>query len=259
MDLSKEQERRIQSLIDKCNKTDDDSLDIYEVMNTYKCYLDATDEVRDYIYEVVADSLGIGGYTLPIVYGYARVSTKSQEDNTSLDNQIKELCVNGATKVYSEVFSGATMDRPEFNKLMRNLKQGDTLIVTKLDRFTRSTTEGILKIKELASKGVKVNILNMGVVDLSNSIGKMMFTILSAFAEYEKDCIVERMREGKAIAKQKDGFREGRPLVHKNSQKAHALELLEGGKTYKEVEKLTGISKSTLIRYKRKIEQQIIR
>ena len=100
MDLSKEQERRIQSLIDKCNKTDDDSLDIYEVMNTYKCYLDATDEVRDYIYEVVADSLGIGGYTLPIVYGYARVSTKSQEDNTSLDNQIKELCVNGATKVY---------------------------------------------------------------------------------------------------------------------------------------------------------------
>ena len=89
MNLSKEQQRRIQNLIDKCNKYTDDSLDIYEVMNTYKCYLNATDEVRDYVYDVVVGAL-YGDPNL-VVYGYARVSTKSQEDNTSLDNQIKIL------------------------------------------------------------------------------------------------------------------------------------------------------------------------
>ena len=254
MNLSKEQERRIQNLIDKCNKYSDDSLDIYEVMNTYKCYLNASDEVRDYVYDVVVGALY--GDPNPVVYGYARVSTKSQEDNTSLENQIKELKANGATKIFSEVYTGATMDRPEFIKLENELKSGDTLIIAKLDRFTRSTEKGIAKIKELAEKGVKVNILNMGIVDLKSSMGKMMFTVLSAFAEYEKDCIVERMREGKSIARQDPNYREGRPKVHKDTQKAHALELLNSGKTYKQVEKLTGMSKSTLIRYKRKIEAE---
>lgn len=254
MNLSKEQERRIQNLIDKCNKYNDDSLDIYEVMNTYKCYLNASDEVRDYIYEVVVGALY--GDPTPKVYGYARVSTKSQEDNTSLENQIKTLKEKGCTKIFYEVCSGATMDRPEFKDLENVLKKGDTLIITKLDRFTRSTEKGIAKIEELAEKGIKVDILNMGIVDLSNATGKMMFTILSAFAEYEKDCIVERMKEGKQIARQDPNYREGRPKVHKDTQKDHAMELLNGGKTYKQVEQLTGISKSTLIRYKRKIEAE---
>lgn len=188
------------------------------------------------------------------VYGYARVSTKSQEDNTSLQNQIKILEDSGCTEIYSEVCSGATMDRPIFKELENKLQPGDTLTINRLCRFSRSTENGINKIKELAEKGIKVNILNMGIVDLNNPVGKMMFTILSSFVEYEKDCIVERMKEGKNIAKQNPNFREGRPLTHKESKKAHALELLRGGKTYKEVEQLTGISKSTLIRYKNKIE-----
>lgn len=255
MDLSKEQERRIQNLIDKCNKYSDD-VDVYEVMNTYKCYLNASDEIRDYIYDVVVGALF--GTQAPTVYGYARVSTKSQEDNTSLESQISTLKENGAIEVFSEVCTGATMERPQFMILESKLKKGDTLIITKLDRFTRSTEKGISKIKELTEKGVKVNILNMGVVDLTNAMGNMMFTILSAFAEYEKDCIVERMKEGKAIAKQSNDFREGRPQVHKNSQKQHALELLISGKTYREVEQLTGISKSTLIRYKNNKEAKRI-
>lgn len=187
------------------------------------------------------------------LYGYARVSTKSQEDSTSLKTQISTLKQNGCTEVFSEVCSGATMDRPEFKSLESKLRNGDTLIITKLDRFSRNTEHAIMKIKELAERGIKVNILNMGIVDLSNPIGKMMFTILSAFSEYERDCIIERMKEGKEIAKQNPNFREGRPLVHKESKKAHALELLNSGKTYKEVESLTGISKSTIIREKRKL------
>ncbi|MGL5715907.1 MAG: recombinase family protein, partial [Paraclostridium sp.] len=145
-----------------------------------------------------------------MIYGYARVSTKSQEDNTSLENQIKILKENNCNKIFKEVHTGATMERPQFIELEKKLCSGDTLIITKLDRFTRSTEKGISKIKELAERGIKVNILNMGVVDLSNAMGKMMFTILCAFSEYEKDCIVERMKEGKAIAKQNPNFREGR-------------------------------------------------
>ena len=190
-----------------------------------------------------------------MIYGYARVSTKLQEDNTSLDNQIKQLQEKGCQIIFKEVHTGATMNRPEFIKLDKQLKEGDTLIVTKLDRFTRSTEKGLEKIKELANKGVKVDILNMGLVDLSNPMGKMMFTILSAFAEYEKDCIVERMREGKAIAKLSPNYREGRKRVHKQAKINHALELLQT-RTYKEVELLTGISVSTLVRAKRKAIEQ---
>ena len=190
-----------------------------------------------------------------MIYGYARVSTKLQEDNTSLDNQIKQLQEKGCQIIFKEVHTGATMNRPEFIKLDKQLKEGDTLIVTKLDRFTRSTEKGLEKIKELANKGVKVDILNMGLVDLSNPMGKMMFTILSAFAEYEKDCIVERMREGKAIAKLSPNYREGRKRVHKQAKINHALELLQT-RTYKEVELLTGISVSTLVRAKRKAREQ---
>lgn len=197
-----------------------------------------------------------------MLYGYARVSTKSQEDNSSLKNQIKILKENNCEKIFKEVHSGATMERPEFIKLEKKLKKGDTLIITKLDRFTRSTEKGIGKIKELASNGVKVNILNMGIVDLSNAMGKMMFTILCAFAEYEKDCIVERMKEGKLIAKQKSDFKEGRPKKYTKKQLDNALGMLTingGSKSYKEVEELVNISKSTLIREMRKRKSESIK
>lgn len=188
-----------------------------------------------------------------MIYGYARVSTKSQEDNTSLKNQIEILKNNGCKEIFGEVCSGATMNRPKFIELENKLQCGDTLIICKLDRFTRSTEKGIEKIKELANRGVKVNILNMGVVDLSSAMGKMMFTVLSAFAEYEKDCIVERMKEGKEIAKQDKNFREGRPPKFKKEHIQNALTLLKDH-TYAQVEEKTGISKSTLIRAKRKFE-----
>ncbi|MEG1141821.1 MAG: recombinase family protein, partial [Clostridia bacterium] len=97
-----------------------------------------------------------------MIYGYARVSTKSQEDNTSLENQINILNYNCCSKVFYEVCTGATMDRPQWNELEKILKQGDTIVITKLDRFTRSTEKGIQKIQELTSNGIKVNILNMG-------------------------------------------------------------------------------------------------
>lgn len=183
-----------------------------------------------------------------MIIGYARVSTKSQEDNNSLELQEKMLKDAGAEKIYKEVFTGATMDRPQFTKMEKQLKFGDTLVVCKLDRFSRSTEQGIRKIEELAKRGIKINILNMGVVDLSNPIGKMMLTILLSFSEYEKSCIVERMKEGKQVAKQKEGFREGRPPKDKEVIE-RAIEMKRNGATVKEITASTGVGKATLYRY----------
>ncbi|MEH7023639.1 recombinase family protein [Priestia megaterium] len=179
-------------------------------------------------------------------YGYARVSTMNQD----LASQMRALKEAGCEKVLSEKFTGTKADRPKFKQLLSLLKEGDTLVVTKLDRFARSTGDAIETIKTLFEKGVKVHVLNMGLVE-NTPTGRLIFNIMSSFAEFERDMIVERTQEGKAIAKQRDDFREGRPNKYSKKQMSHALELLENN-SYKQVEAMTGISKSTLIRAKKK-------
>lgn len=186
-----------------------------------------------------------------MIYGYARVSTKGQaKDGNSLDAQERTLRENGAQEIYKDSFTGTKAHRPELDKLLEVIGDGDTLIITKLDRMARSATQGIELINKLLDRGVKVHILNMGIMDNTPS-GKLIRTVMLAFAEFERDMIVERTTEGKAIAKQNEDFREGRPKVYKKAQVNQALELLDSGKSYKEVCEIMGMSKSTLIRAKR--------
>ena len=174
-------------------------------------------------------------------YGYARVSTTDQK----LANQIELLKLAGAEKIFQEKFTGTTTERPEFQKLLRVLKTGDTLIVTKLDRFARNTREALAIIQELFKENVKVNILNMGLID-NTPTGQLVFTIFSAFAQFERDMIVTRTQEGKLYAKQHDLlFREGRPKTYSDEQIRFAYELRKQGMTYKMIERKTGISKRT--------------
>lgn len=181
-------------------------------------------------------------------YGYARVSTVGQD----LQAQLQALENEGCDEIFSEKFTGTKTDRPKFQELLSLLVKGDTLVVTKLDRFARSTVEGIQTVRKLFERGVKVHILNMGLVE-DTPTGRLIFNIMSSFAEFERDMIVERTQEGKAIARLRDDFKEGRPNKYSKKQLEHALELLEKH-SYKEVENMTGISKSTLIRAKRKKE-----
>ena len=190
-----------------------------------------------------------GDFTM--IYGYARVSTKGQaKDGNSLEAQEKALRESGANEIYVDAFTSTKTDRPEFDKLMDKIQKGDTLIVTKLDRFARSMTQGSELVSDLIEKGIKVYILNIGVMDNTPS-SKLIRNVFFAFAEFERDMIVERTMEGKAIAKQNPDFREGRPKKYSRKQIEHALELLESN-SYKQVEDMTGISKSTLIRAKKK-------
>ena len=186
-----------------------------------------------------------------MIYGYARVSTKGQaHDGNSLESQEQQLRDNGAVEIYKDSFTGTKTDRPEFNKLLGKLQSGDTLIVTKLDRFARSLIDGTKLVEELLDRGVKINILNIGVMD-NTPASKLIRNIFLSFAEFERDMILERTREGKEIARTKDGYKEGRPKKFTKEQIDLALSMLSvngGDKSYKEVEKLIGISISTLKR-----------
>ena len=184
------------------------------------------------------------------VWGYARVSTKGQKAHgNSLEEQEQRLRENGASSVTVEQFSGASMERPKLQGLLGRMEAGDVLIVTKLDRLARNVEEGIHVIRSLIDRGVKVNVLNVGLLD-QTPMGKFFITTLLAVAELERSMILERMQEGKAIARTKQGFREGRPPIDR-ARKEHALALLREGRSYKDVAAVTNLSVSTLSRYVR--------
>lgn len=146
-----------------------------------------------------------------MIYGYARVSTKGQaKDGNSLESQSILLKEAGVNKIFYDSFTGRKMERPEFNKLLSILHEGDKLIVTKLDRFARSAVQGSQMIEELIAKGVTVHVLNIGIMD-NTPTGKLIRNIMLSFAEFERDMIVERTQEGKAIAREKGIRVDGRP------------------------------------------------
>ena len=162
-----------------------------------------------------------------MVYGYAHVSTKGQaKDGNSLEAQENALRVAGTAEVYADAFTGTKSRRPELDKLLAVMQPGDTLKVTKLDRIARSATQGIELIQSLIDKGITVHVLNMGMMD-NTPTGKLVRNVMLAFAEFERDMIVERTGEGKAVARQNPDFKEGRPPKYGKAQLKHALALLE--------------------------------
>lgn len=186
-----------------------------------------------------------------MIIGYARVSTKTQaKDGNGLEAQDAALREAGATVIYKDVFTGTTADRPEFEKLMGKIRPGDTLVVTKLDRIARSASEGSKMVQEMLNNDISVHVLNMGKMD-NTPTGKLICQIMFAFAEFERDMIVERTQEGRAIARKNPNFHEGRPKKYSKKQINHALELLNDH-SYSQVTEMTGISKATLARAKSK-------
>ena len=165
-----------------------------------------------------------------MIYGYIRVSTiKQANDGNSLENQENLLLENGVLKenIYKDIYTGTKADRRSFNKLINKLNQGDTLVVTKLDRFARSKIEGSKIVNELIDKGVRVNVLNIGVMDNTPS-SKLIRNIFFSFAEFERDMIVERTLEGKHIKMKRDvDATLGRPKKFKKAQRDMAIKLLE--------------------------------
>lgn len=182
-------------------------------------------------------------------YGYARVSTAKQ----SLDSQVNDLVQAGvpADRIYSEHFTGTTANRPEFQRCLSVLKSGDTLVVTKLDRFARSAKDALDTVDMLRSRGVQLKVLNLGVTfgDRRDPANQLLFTMMSGFADFERDLILSRMREGHDWAKANDpDFREGRPSTPE-SKLRWAAQLRQQGYTWRHIAKETGVSRATLYRH----------
>lgn len=185
------------------------------------------------------------------IWGYARVSSYGQLIyGCSIEEQVQELKKYGCEKIVVEAHSAKTMDRPLFNKLIyEDIKEGDTLVVCKLDRFARSLVDGTTTLKYLFDKGVKVNILNMGIIE-DTMMGRLILNLLLSINSYEREVILSRTLSAKQLLKSNpnSNFREGRPPKFTKLQIDYALKLLNEGHSYNEVAKITSISKSTLIR-----------
>ena len=164
-----------------------------------------------------------------MIYGYARISSKTQLRGNSLEEQYNLLSANGCSKIISEQYTGKTTDRPKLASLINTLQSGDTFMVTKLDRFARNVPEGIILVKQLFSQDVKVHILNIGLLE-NTYMGNFFLAVLLAVAELERNMIIEPISPTKI---------------------KYALDLLKEH-SYKEVTEITGISKATLTRAKRK-------
>ena len=185
-------------------------------------------------------------------FGYIRVSTRKQaRDGNSLEAQREALTAAGAEKIYTDAFTGTRMERPEWDKLRAQLRRGDVLIVTRLDRLARSVSQASGLITDMIDEGITINVLNLGVLS-NDSVNTLLRNVLLSFAQFERDMIVQRTQEGKAVARATDpDFREGRPPKFDTEQLDHAMELLENH-SYAQTAKLTGISKSTLIRERKR-------
>lgn len=182
-------------------------------------------------------------------YGYDRVSSGGQRlYGNSLQEQREKLIAAGCDVIYSDSFTGTKIDRPEFSKLLQVIQPGDTLVVTKLDRFARTAADGAKLIQSLVNRGIEVIVLNMGKAD-NTPMGKLMVQIMLAFAEFERDMIVERTAAGKAVAKANNpDWKEGRKRIDIPGFEKFRKMQKDGIMPVAECCKQLGISRSTWCR-----------
>ena len=174
--------------------------------------------------------------------GYARVSTLDQ----NLERQLDMLRQHGVDQIFQEKMSGTKRDRPELNKLLAHVTEGDTIVVESLSRLGRSTKDLIELMELLKERGVQLVSLKES-IDTSTPTGKLLFTLMSAMAQFERDVIAERTQEGLKAARAR-GRKGGRPKCD-GRKLQQALKLYDAGRhTVKEIEELTGIKKATLYR-----------
>ena len=179
-----------------------------------------------------------------MIYGYARVSSRGQErDGSSLESQERELLNRGCQIVYKEAYTGTKVDRPVFDELVKKLQPGDALMVVKLDRFARTVLEGAKLVQELVGRGVIVDIANMGRAE-NTPMGKLMVYMMLAFAEFERDTIMERMNTGKQIKRERGEKCAGRDKVEIERFDEYVEKNRKGELTVTECCKELGISRT---------------
>ena len=175
--------------------------------------------------------------------GYARVSTQDQ----NLDLQLKALKKAGCQRIFRDKVSGATRNRPEFQRMLDQIRSGDTIVVWKLDRLARSTRDLLNTAEVLGEAGAKFQSLSEPWANTTTHAGKMIMTVFAGIAEFERDLIRERTGAGREAAKQR-GVRFGRPRKLNPDQAQIALELLREGKAIRDVARTFNVHQATIYR-----------
>ena len=176
------------------------------------------------------------------VFGYARVS----RDTQNLDRQIDALKKYGVDKIYNEKMTGTKRDRPELAKLLDRMTEGDTVVIESLSRLGRSTKDLIELTELFKNKGVNLVSLKEN-IDTTTSTGKLLFTLMSAIAQFERDVIADRTREGLQAARAR-GRKGGRPKISQEQIKKAVKLYYTGEYSIREIEEMTGVKKATLYR-----------
>ncbi|WP_242152565.1 recombinase family protein [Sphingomonas sp. BAUL-RG-20F-R05-02] len=175
-----------------------------------------------------------------MLVGYARVSTTDQ----SLNIQIASLIAAGCEKVFSEKLSGTTSNRPQLQTAMEFVREGDVLLVMRLDRFARSNRDLHNMLHQLVAKGVGFRCIEQAGIDTTTSLGKLMLGVLGSVAEFETDLRRERQREGIDAAKAKGAYKGGKARI----DPARVRAMLSEGMRPGEVAKALGCSRMTVHR-----------
>lgn len=179
-----------------------------------------------------------------ITIGYARVSTTDQ----NLDRQLDILKEHGCETIYQEKMTGTKANRPEFEKMLATLREGDTLIVESFSRLSRSTKDLLETVEKLTAMGVNLISLKEQ-LDTTTATGRLMLTMLSALSQFERDIIAERTKEGLKAARAR-GRKGGRKPVGNEETKRKAIALYEANAmTNPEIAKIAGVSPATFSRW----------
>lgn len=182
------------------------------------------------------------------VFGYGRVSTKEQQSG----NQRLELERAGYNVSYwfaDEGVSGKVLalQRAQFRALLYKIRDGETLVVSKLDRLGRDAQDIGATIKMLAARRIEVIVLQLGKLDLTSSAGKLMLTMLAAMAEMERDLLVERTQSGLARAKA-EGKTLGRPALTTDEQRAKMVARFKAGESISALSRDYDVSRASVMR-----------
>jgi len=179
------------------------------------------------------------------IVGYARVSTTDQ----SLEIQAEQLAAAGIEKLFQEKISGVKRDRPQLVALLEYVREGDTVVVTKLDRIARSTKDLLDIVESLQRKGCAFRVLNIN-LDTSTPTGKLMLTMLGAIATFEREMMLERQAEGIAKAKAAGRYKGRKPTARSQALTIRAL--ADQGLTRQAIADKVGVGVASVYRMLRK-------
>jgi DNA invertase Pin-like site-specific DNA recombinase len=179
----------------------------------------------------------------PVLIGYARTSTTDQK--AGLEAQLRDLKAAGCRKVFREELSSLAATRPQLEAALDWVREEDVLIVTKLDRLARSVADLVAITQTLKRKGVGLRILAMN-LDTSTPTGKLMVNLLGSIAEFERELMLERQREGIAKAKAEGKYQGRQPTARRKS--ADVLKMRAEGRSANDIVKALGISRASVFR-----------